>query len=108
MSQLILMLHILIAICLIVLVLIQHGKGADAGAAFGSGSSNTMFGSAGVTPFLTKITALLALLFFLTSLTLSFIAGQQVRQAKALQPTPIQQSLPSTQGSQQTPVQNKQ
>lgn len=51
MQSIILIIHVLIAVCLIALVLLQHGKGADAGAAFGSGSSNTMFGSVGATPF---------------------------------------------------------
>lgn len=79
MQQLILMLHVLVAVAIIALVLMQHGKGADAGAAFGSGSSNTMFGSQGPTPFLVKLTAILAAIFFVTSLTLSYFASNAAK-----------------------------
>ena len=77
MYQLLLMVHVLIAIVIIGLVLIQHGKGADIGAAFGSGASNTVFGSQGTGSFLFKLTGGLALAFFVTSLSLSsMVAGQ--------------------------------
>ena len=95
MQQLILILHVLIAIILVVLVLVQHGKGADAGAAFGSGASNTMFGSAGSTPFLVKITALLAAVFFATSMTLTYIAAKQMNHtAPSIMPNPVTQTIP--------------
>lgn len=94
MQQLILILHVLVAVCLVSLVLIQHGKGADMGAAFGSGASNTMFGSAGSTPFLMKITILLAAIFFATSLSLGYLSAREQKQLKS-------QSMPSTQ---QAPV----
>lgn len=71
-----LLLHVIIAITLIALVLLQQGKGADAGAAFGSGASSTMFGSRGSGSFLTRVTAGLATGFFLTSLTLAYFANQ--------------------------------
>lgn len=74
MQALILIIHVLVAISLIGLVLLQHGKGADVGAAFGSGASNTMFGSTGSLPFLIKLTAILAAVFFATSLALSYLA----------------------------------
>lgn len=74
MQQLILILHVLIALAIISLVLLQHGRGADVGASFGSGSSNTMFGSAGSVPFLMKVTAICAALFFTTSILLSYLA----------------------------------
>lgn len=76
-AKLILILHVLIAVALVGLVLIQQGKGADAGASFGSGSSQTVFGSAGSAGFLTKLTALLALVFFVTSFGLAIIAKQR-------------------------------
>ncbi len=76
MHTVILAIHVVIAISLISLILIQQGKGADAGAAFGSGSSGTVFGSQGSGNFLTKTTAILATLFFLTSLYLSFLSGK--------------------------------
>jgi preprotein translocase subunit SecG len=76
--ELVVIAHVLICIGLTGLVLIQHGKGADAGAAFGSGASATVFGSQGSGSFLTRITAILATLFFITSLTLAYFSGQNL------------------------------
>lgn len=73
---LLLVAHVVIAVALIALVLIQQGKGADAGAAFGSGASATMFGAQGSASFLSRTTAILATAFFLTSLTLAYVATQ--------------------------------
>ena len=64
--------QVIVAIALIGFVLIQHGKGADAGAAFGSGSSSTVFGSQGSGSFLTKVTTVLAILFLANSLLLAY------------------------------------
>jgi len=72
MHTILLAVHILIAVSLIGLVLIQRGKGAEVGAAFGSGASNTVFGARGSASFLTRATAVLAALFFITSLSLAF------------------------------------
>ncbi|MFV1982102.1 MAG: preprotein translocase subunit SecG [Thiohalomonadales bacterium] len=69
----ILVIHVLLAVSLIGLVLIQQGKGADMGAAFGSGASNTVFGSQGSASFITRATGIIAALFFGTSLTLAFL-----------------------------------
>ncbi len=68
---------VLLAIGIIGLILIQHGKGADVGAAFGSGASGTVFGSKGSASFLTRLTAVLATLFFLNSLTLAYLASNR-------------------------------
>jgi preprotein translocase subunit SecG len=68
--------HLFLAIGLVGLVLIQHGKGADAGAAFGSGASATVFGARGSGNFLSRATAILAALFFLTSMALAYFASQ--------------------------------
>lgn len=76
--EIIVIFHVLICVGLIGLVLIQHGKGADAGAAFGSGASATVFGSQGSASFLTRTTAILAALFFVTSLTLAYFSGQNL------------------------------
>ncbi|MCN4143598.1 MAG: preprotein translocase subunit SecG [Thiohalomonas sp.] len=78
MESVILAVHIVIAITLIGLILIQQGKGADAGAAFGggSGASTTVFGSQGSGNFLSKSTAILATVFFVTSLFLSYLSAQ--------------------------------
>lgn len=65
------------AVALIVLVLLQQGKGAAMGAAFGSGASQTMFGSAGASSFLTKVTAWLAVAFFLITLALAWTARER-------------------------------
>lgn len=76
MKELILVVHVLTAAGLIGLILLQQGKGADIGAAFGSGASQTLFGSRGSANFLTRLTALLATIFFVTSLTLAVLATQ--------------------------------
>lgn len=84
MYQLLLMLHVCVAVVLVALVLLQQGKGADMGASFGAGASNTVFGSQGTGGFLFRLTASLALVFFLTSLGLSFVVStqhQQINQA---------------------------
>lgn len=72
------------AVVLIGLVLIQHGKGADIGAAFGSGASNTLFGSQGTGGFLFKLTGGLAITFFATSLLLSYLVSLQYKKAEEL------------------------
>ena len=72
--------HLLVAIGVVVLVLLQQGKGADAGASFGSGASATVFGSQGSSTFLSRFTAILAGVFFVTSLGLAFFATQQADQ----------------------------
>lgn len=77
METIVLVLHVLLALGLIALVLIQQGKGADAGAAFGSGSSGTVFGPAGSGSFLTRLTTTCATLFFVTSLTLAVMAANR-------------------------------
>lgn len=74
MQTLILVLHILAAAGIVILVLLQHGKGADMGAAFGSGSAGSLFGSAGAANFLSRTTAVLAAVFFLTSLGLTYFS----------------------------------
>lgn len=70
----IVVLHLLGAIGVVALVLLQQGKGADAGASFGAGASSTVFGSQGTTTFLSRVTAILATAFFMTSLGLAFFA----------------------------------
>jgi len=79
MQQIIFLIHILAAIGLVVLVLLQHGKGADMGAAFGSGASSTIFGSAGSLPFLVKVTAIFATIFFISCLALGFTIAKHVK-----------------------------
>jgi preprotein translocase subunit SecG len=76
-ETLLLGLHILVAAALIGFVLLQHGKGADMGAAFGSGSSGSLFGAAGSANFLSRTTAILATVFFLSSLGLTYLASNR-------------------------------
>ena len=80
MFEIVLTIHLIVAFLLIVLVLIQHGKGADAGANFGGGgSSQSVFGSAGSGTFLSRMTAIVATFFFVTSLTLAYIGSQKAK-----------------------------
>ncbi|WP_207062357.1 preprotein translocase subunit SecG [Motiliproteus sp. SC1-56] len=77
METLVLIAHVLLAVALIALVLLQQGKGAEAGAAFGAGASQTMFGSQGSGSFLTRVTAIIATGIFLTSFGLAVFAKQK-------------------------------
>ena len=79
METLILVLHVAAALCVIGLVLLQHGKGADMGAAFGSGSAGSLFGSSGSANFLSRTTAVMAAVFFVTSLGLTYVASHKGR-----------------------------
>jgi preprotein translocase subunit SecG len=76
-ETLLLGLHVVVAAALIGFVLLQHGKGADMGAAFGSGSSGSLFGAAGSANFLSRTTAVLATIFFLSSLGLTYMASNR-------------------------------
>lgn len=66
--------HVLLAIVLIALVLLQHGKGADMGAAFGSGSAGSLFGASGSATFLSRATSIVAAMFFATSMSLTYLS----------------------------------
>jgi preprotein translocase subunit SecG len=79
MEQIILIVHLLIALAIIALIMLQQGKGADAGASFGAGSSQTVFGSAGSSNALTRATAWLVVLFFATSFGLALLATQKTQ-----------------------------
>jgi preprotein translocase subunit SecG len=88
METLILVLHVLSALTIIGLVLLQHGKGADMGAAFGGGSAGSLFGATGSANFLSRATAVLATLFFITSLGLTWFSAHRTegRGVMATQP----------------------
>ncbi|QDF96608.1 preprotein translocase subunit SecG [Azoarcus sp. DD4] len=73
----VLVVHVVVGLGVIGLVLVQHGKGADMGAAFGSGASGSLFGSSGSANFLSRTTAVLATVFFVTSLSLSYLASNK-------------------------------
>lgn len=84
MQTFVLVVHIILAVLMIVLILVQHGKGADAGASFGGGGAATVFGASGSANFLTRLTAVLTALFFVTSLTLAVYAKKQTTDAYSL------------------------
>ena len=70
----VIVLHVVVALAIIGLVLLQHGKGADMGSGFGGGASGSLFGATGSANFLSRATAVLATLFFITSLGLAYLA----------------------------------
>ena len=74
MENLLIFFYILISISLILIILLQQGKGSDIGSAFGAGSSNTMFGSSSSSNPLTKVTAILATIFLILSLSITYIS----------------------------------
>ena len=93
--------HILVALTIIGLVLMQHGKGADMGAAFGSGASGSLFGATGSANFLSRATGILAAVFFLTSLTLAYVASNKPKTTGSLMQETVQSapvSKPSSVG----------
>ncbi len=99
METIVVVVHVIVAIAIVGLVLLQQGKGADAGAAFGSGSSQTVFGSAGSGNFLTRSTSIAATIFFITSLTLAIFAKQNtgagvIEGLPIVNPALLEQSAP--------------
>ena len=85
MESILVVVHLFLAIGLVALILIQHGKGADMGAAFGSGASASVFGARGASNFLSRTTGILAALFVATSLTLAYFAMQSKEPATVMQ-----------------------
>jgi preprotein translocase subunit SecG len=77
MTVLLVILHVVVCVALIMIVLLQTGKGADIGAAFGGGSSSTLFGTTGASTFLSKATTVAAIVFMLTSLALAYLASHR-------------------------------
>ena len=94
MQTFVLVVHIILAVLMIVLILVQHGKGADAGAAFGSGSAQGVFGAAGSANFLSRGTALAATIFFATCLAMGWFSTQQKSGLNFDQPA-VQQTAPA-------------
>lgn len=107
--SLLLSVHILVAIAIIGLVLMQHGKGADMGAAFGSGASGSLFGATGSANFLSRTTGVLAAVFFLTSLGLAYIGSSKPKTTgsvmqEAVQSQPVSQPTSAGVETLQSPV----
>ena len=91
MRDIILVIDVVAAMGLVGLVLLQQGKGADMGAAFGSGASQTLFGSRGSANFLTRTTAILAVIFFSANLALAWFATQQTVSSSVTQSVTVEQ-----------------
>ncbi len=106
METLVWIVHIVVALSVIALVLLQHGKGADMGAAFGGGSSGSLFGSTGSANFLSRATAVLATLFFLTSMGLAYFGLQQHKSKSVLDRVNVPASTTQPVVPQQVPGQN--
>lgn len=105
MENLVWIVHVVAAVVLVILVLLQHGKGADMGAAFGSGSAGSLFGSSGSANFLSRSTKYAAMVFFATSLTLTYIYSAPVKEQGVLDKVDVQtlqqqeQAAPAPAGS---------
>ena len=104
--------HVLLALMIIALVLLQRGKGAEAGAGFGSGASGTVFGARGTSTLFSKLTAVFAALFFVTSLSLAYIGSHATveptsvleRAAQAAAAAPSKAPPPAAPASSPTPT----
>jgi preprotein translocase subunit SecG len=92
---LILIVDVIVALGIIGLVLLQHGKGADVGAAFGSGASGSLFGASGSANFLSRTTAILATVFFLTTFVLAYLASHRPRDAGVMDSVKEQPAAPT-------------
>ncbi len=101
---LVLVVHVLIGVMIVALVLLQRGKGADAGAAFGAGASGTVFGARGSANFLSRSTAVLALLFFGTSLGLAYLGTQRKAPESLLDAAEVAQMPAELPGQPSSPV----
>jgi len=99
MEVLILVVHIIAALSIIGLVLLQHGKGADMGAAFGSGSAGSVFGSSGSANFLSRTTAIMAAIFFISSISLTVFTSKKTDH-KGVMTQPVESSPASSLPSQ--------
>ncbi|MGA3173383.1 MAG: preprotein translocase subunit SecG [Syntrophorhabdales bacterium] len=96
MTTAIAIIHIIAAIALILIVLLQTGRGSEIGAAFGSGASQTLFGSSGTSGFMTRVTTIVVIIFMLTSLVLALMysSGRSVSSRTSI-PAPVGEKLPT-------------
>ncbi len=95
MIQVLIVFHVLVALLIIGTVLLQQGRGADAGAGFGGGASNTVFGARGTASFLSRSTAILAALFFSTSILLAYLGARQDNKGHDILDTPATEQVKS-------------
>jgi preprotein translocase subunit SecG len=104
MEQLVTIIHVLAAAGVIGLVLLQHGKGADMGAAFGSGASGSLFGVSGSSNFMSKATAICVAVFFTTSLTLAYMTSHRAGNGSVIKAAVQSQATPEVEKSMETKV----
>lgn len=97
-TTLVIIIHIIVCVIMVLFILLQSGKGADIGAVFGGGSSQTVFGSAGATPFLSKVTIGAAATFMITSIVLTYFSGQAVPVAQSIMSEQPVKEAPATPG----------
>ena len=106
MINILIAIHVLVAVSIVVLVLVQHGKGADAGAAFGGGgggASGSLFGSQGSANFLSRTTAVLATVFFLTSLSLTYLYSKSAKPTSVTDTVMQEVKVPAVEKVEQMP-----
>ena len=97
MSIFLVIIHVIVCIALIMIVLLQTGKGADMGAAFGGGGSQTLFGSTGASSFLSKLTTVAAIIFMITSFTLAYRSSNRSGSSIMTETKPpVEQNVPAT------------
>ena len=101
-TNIIIVVHILVALAIIGLVLLQHGKGADMGSGFGGGASSSLFGATGSANFLSRTTAVLATIFFLSSLGLAYFATTKPREGGG-----VMDRVPATKSETKTEAEKK-
>ena len=102
MYEFLLIAYLIVAIVLVGFIMIQQGKGADMGASFGAGGSNTVFGSSGSGNFLTRTTAIVAIIFFVLSLILGNLSSGNTESKSEFEvidaPAPVTEEIPAPQG----------
>ena len=103
METVVLIIHTIAAAAVIGLVLLQHGKGADMGAAFGSGTSGSLFGVSGSANFLSRATAIAVAVFFVTSITLAYISGHKSELKSVVKGLPVESKTQTTAPVKPTP-----
>ncbi len=105
MTTVLIVIHVIVCIALILIVLLQTGKGADMGAAFGGGSSQTLFGSTGASTFLTKATTVAAIVFMVTSLSIAYLSSNKTgKSIMRNQPVSTQPAAPAKAADQKAPA----
>jgi preprotein translocase subunit SecG len=96
MTVFLVIIHVIVCVALIMIVLLQTGKGADIGAAFGGGGSNTLFGTTGASTFLSKATTIAAVIFMVTSLSLAYLSSHRTASSVVTEAPAVETQAPQT------------